>query len=85
MEPIDIIIIVAILLVIGGALAYIIRAKRSGRHCIGCPDSKSCSAKSKSSGCNGKCNACSCGCNSGLKRSEESNEDKIGQQNPNKN
>ena len=79
MEPVDIIVIVAILLVIGGALAYIIKAKRSGRHCIGCPDSKSCSAKSKSSGCGGKCSACSCGCNSELKQSDETNEEKSGQ------
>ena len=49
MEPIDIIIISAIVLIIGGAIAYIIKAKKSGRHCIGCPDSKTCS---------GNCQAC---------------------------
>jgi hypothetical protein len=32
--------------VIGGAIAYIIVEKRKGRHCIGCPYSSSCSARS---------------------------------------
>ena len=42
----DIIVIAAIVLVIGGAVAYIIKAKKSGRKCIGCPA--------------GGCSACSC-------------------------
>ena len=45
----DIIIIGVIVLVVGGALAYIIRAKKKGQRCIGCPDGKSCSG-----------NCCSC-------------------------
>ena len=54
----DIIAIVAIVLVIGAAVFYIIKAKKSGKKCIGCPDSCSCSAKSKDSkqgGCSGCC------------------------------
>jgi len=47
--------IIAIVLIVGGALAYIIHAKKSGRKCIGCPDSKTCSHK---------CGGCSCGCGS---------------------
>lgn len=43
MDHIDIIVIISILLIIGGALAYIIIAKKKGRRCIGCPDSKTCS------------------------------------------
>ena len=49
----DIIAIVVIALIIGGAVAYIIKAKKSGKKCIGCPDSGSCS---------GNCSGCSCGC-----------------------
>ncbi len=49
----EIIAIAAILLIIGGALAYIIKAKKSGKKCIGCPESGSCHAK----GCGG-CSGC---------------------------
>ena len=50
-------IIVAILVVlIGGAIWYIIKAKKSGAKCIGCPAGGSCSSKS-STGC-----SCGCGC-----------------------
>ena len=50
----EIIAIVAIVLIIGGAVAYIIKAKKSGQKCIGCPDSKTCSA----GGCSGNCSGC---------------------------
>ena len=50
----DIIPIIIIVLIIGGAVFYIIKAKKSGRKCIGCPDSATCS-KNK----NGKCCCCS--------------------------
>ena len=53
MGSIDYIIIAAIVLVVGSAAAYIIKAKMSGKRCIGCPDSDSCS---------GKCSGCSCCC-----------------------
>ena len=45
----DIIVLLIIALVVGGASFYIIRAKRRGQRCIGCPDSKPCS---------GNCSAC---------------------------
>ena len=51
----ELIAIGAILLIMGVAVAYIIKAKKSGRKCIGCPDSKTCSHK---------CGGCSCGCGS---------------------
>ncbi|MBQ8817736.1 MAG: FeoB-associated Cys-rich membrane protein [Clostridia bacterium] len=38
----DIIVIAVIVLIIGGASAYIVKAKKSGKKCIGCPDSCSC-------------------------------------------
>ncbi len=52
MEPIDIIVIVVIALIVGGAGFYIIRAKRRGQRCIGCPDAKTCSGNCAS------CHAC---------------------------
>ncbi len=38
----DIIIVLFIVIVIGAALLYLIRAKRRGEKCIGCPYSKQC-------------------------------------------
>ena len=49
--------IVAIVLIVGGAAAYIIRAKKRGARCIGCPDSKTCAA-AKMGGCGGCSGAC---------------------------
>ena len=63
----DIIAIAAIVLVIGGAVAYIIKAKKSGKKCIGCPDSGACSAGK----CSGSCSSCSCGCSSESNDSSE--------------
>jgi len=42
MKPADVIAVIAIVLIIGGALAYIVRAKRKGNKCIGCPYAKDC-------------------------------------------
>lgn len=51
----DIIVIAIIVLIIGAATFYIIKAKKSGKRCIGCPDSST---------CGGNCSSChgSCGC-----------------------
>lgn len=38
-----------IIIAVGGAIFYLIRAKKQGRKCIGCPYEKNCSSK-----CNGK-------------------------------
>ena len=43
----DIIVIAVIGLIVGGAVAYIIRAKKRGQKCIGCPYANSCNAKNK--------------------------------------
>lgn len=48
----NIIAIAVIVLIVGGATAYIIRAKKNGQRCIGCPDSKTCG------GCGGSCSCC---------------------------
>ncbi len=47
MTPVDIIIIAVIVLCIGGASFYIYRARKSGKKCIGCPDSSSCGKKGR--------------------------------------
>lgn len=38
----EIIAIIIIVLIIGGASFYIYKAKKNGKKCIGCPDSGSC-------------------------------------------
>ena len=50
----EIIAISIIVLIIGLALFYIIKAKKRGRKCIGCPNSKTC-GKKQSPNCGGCC------------------------------
>jgi hypothetical protein len=50
---INAIVIAVIVLIVGGAVAYIVKAKKSSKKCIGCPDSASC----------GKANCGGCCCN----------------------
>lgn len=59
MGLIDWIVIAVIALVIGGASAYIVKEKKSGKKCIGCPYSCSCGAKGKEAG---SCGGCGGGC-----------------------
>lgn len=61
MTLVDWIVIGVIALVVLGALAYIIRAKKKGQKCIGCPDSKT---------CGGSCGCCSCGDNDDQEKKE---------------
>lgn len=59
MEFADWIVIAVIVLIIGAASAYIIKAKKSGKKCIGCPNSGVCgqaNAKNKEGSC-----CCGCG------------------------
>ena len=58
----NIIVILILLAIIGGATFYIRKAKKSGVKCIGCPSAKTCSSckGSADSDSNGSC--CSCGC-----------------------
>ncbi|MBR3794810.1 MAG: FeoB-associated Cys-rich membrane protein [Clostridia bacterium] len=49
---VNLILILILALIVGAAIAYIYKAKKSGAKCIGCPDSKTCS-----SGC-GCCSGC---------------------------
>ena len=55
---IDIIVSVVLVLIIGGAIAYIVRSKKQGEVCIGCPYAKQCAQKRSS-------HSCSCGCGGG--------------------
>ena len=59
----DIIIAVILIVIVGAAVWYIYKAKKSGKKCIGCPDGGSCgSCSSANSG-----GSCNCGCHSGDK------------------
>lgn len=49
----DFVIAVILIFIVGGAVTYIYKAKKSGVKCIGCPSGKEC-GKSKSN--------CGCGC-----------------------
>ena len=49
----DVLIIAVLVIVIGLAAWYMIRQKKKGVKCIGCPDSKTCSGNCI--GCSGNC------------------------------
>ena len=52
---VDLVILLILAGIIGLAIGYIVKEKKKGTRCIGCPDSGSC----------GKCNGCSGGCSCG--------------------
>ena len=49
---INVVLVVILLAIAGGIIAYLWRAKRRGDACIGCPHGKQCSGKC------GSCNGC---------------------------
>ena len=51
----DLIILGILIIIIGAASIYIVKAKRKGVKCIGCPAAGNCPSK------NGRCSECSCG------------------------
>ena len=51
----DLIVIGILIIVVGASVAYIIKEKKRGTRCIGCPHAGNCSSRN-----NGKA-ACSCG------------------------
>ncbi len=51
----DLIVVLILVLILGGAALYIYRAKKAGQKCIGCPHAKACS---------GNCSGCNNGCSS---------------------
>ena len=46
----NIIIVVVLVVILGGAIGYIVKSKKNGEKCIGCPHSKTCTV--------GNCNNC---------------------------
>ena len=57
MNFVDYLIIGILLLIVAGAAYAIYRSKKSGKKCIGCPDSCACSAGNCAGGCAG-CSHC---------------------------
>ena len=49
----DIIVISVLVLVVGAAVVYMVKAKKSGKKCIGCPYSGSCCSEN-----HGSCGGC---------------------------
>lgn len=45
MTVVDIVLSLILVAVIGGAIAYIVKAKKNGQKCIGCPNAKNCGGK----------------------------------------
>ena len=48
------IIIVIVAAIISGAIGYIVKAKKSGKKCIGCPEAKRCGKENSSCNCTSK-------------------------------
>ena len=44
MKPIDYVILAVLAVIVGLVIFYIVRSKKSGAKCIGCPHSKTCSS-----------------------------------------
>lgn len=57
MNGIDILILAVIALILGASVYAIYRSKKSGKKCIGCPDSHTCGGA-----CSGKCSGCTGTC-----------------------
>jgi len=56
----DLMVILVLLLLVGGASAYIVKARKRGVKCIGCPDGAKCA--SAQGGCAENCSGCCGGC-----------------------
>ena len=48
----DVLIVLAVLVVMALALGYVIREKKKGKKCIGCPTGGNCSSCAGKDGCN---------------------------------
>lgn len=55
----DLVIITVLILVLAISIGYIIKAKKSGAKCIGCPTSKECGANKRGHSCGCGCSDCS--------------------------
>jgi len=47
----DLIAVAVLVLILGGAIAYIMKEKKRGVKCVGCPYADSCAAKAKKGTC----------------------------------
>lgn len=56
----DIIIVAVVLLIVGAATVYIVKAKKSGVKCIGCPSGATCGQNDNGGGCSGCGGGCHC-------------------------
>lgn len=68
---VDLILIAVLIIIVGVAIAYIIRAKRRGVACIGCPNAGACSQQRQNTaaGCGGNCGGCTgCGHRHGIEQ-----------------
>ena len=54
MNPADLIVIAAVAAILGLAVWFIVRSRKKGIQCVGCPDAKTCASR----GCSGKCGGC---------------------------
>ncbi|MBQ8383214.1 MAG: hypothetical protein IJX47_08430 [Clostridia bacterium] len=50
---IDIIVSVILVVLVGAAITYIVRSKKRGETCVGCPYAKECAMRKKNGGCSG--------------------------------
>lgn len=57
----DFVVILILLMVIGAALTYVIKSKKAGVKCIGCPSGATCPHSGKNGSCQG---GCGCNCHS---------------------
>lgn len=59
---VNVVVTIILAAIVGGAGLYIYKAKKSGAHCIGCPDAKACAAGRREGGCSGSCSGGCAGC-----------------------
>lgn len=54
---VDFIVIAGLAVIVGGAIAYIVKEKKRGVKCIGCPAAEGC-AQASGCNCGGGCHGC---------------------------
>ena len=54
MNPADLIVIAVVAAILGLAVWFVVRSRKKGIQCVGCPDAKTCASR----GCSGKCGGC---------------------------
>ena len=60
---VDFLIVILLLIILGAAIIYIVKAKKSGARCVGCPDSGSCAHAQNGAGSSGNCGGNCADCN----------------------